>query len=71
MSVAVVQGTTFDGAVPVSLFKIPGAILDLGLVTQYDVSADGQHFVMNLNTPTQGQRSITLVSNWTSLLTKR
>jgi len=70
MSVGVLQGTTFDGAVPVPLFKIPGKILELGVATQYDVSADGQRFLMNIDTPTQGQRTITLVSNWLSLLKK-
>jgi len=68
MSVAVGQGTAFEGGAPVPLFRIPGELLNLSVVTQYDVSPDGQRFLMNLNTPTQGQKMITLVSNWTSLL---
>ncbi len=68
MSVTVGQGATFEGGTPVPLFTIPGEILNLGIVTQYDVSPDGQRFLMNLNTPTQGLKLITLVSHWTSLL---
>jgi hypothetical protein len=71
MSVAVGQGVTFNAAVPVPLFRIPGEILALGVVTQYDASPDGQRFLMNLNTPTQGQRAITLVSSWPALLPAR
>lgn len=71
MSVGVNQGTTFGGAAPVPLFKLPGDMLALAIVAQYDVSADGQRFLMNLETAAQGQRMITLVSNWTSLLSKR
>jgi len=71
MSVAVSQGTTFDGASPVPLFRIPGDMMALSIVPQYDVSADGQRFLMNLETAAQSQRTITLVSNWTSLLPKR
>jgi len=68
MSVAVGPGAAFEGGTPVPLFTIPGELLNLGVVTQYDVSPDGQRFLMNLNTPTQGQKLITLVSHWTSLL---
>ncbi|HLF95113.1 MAG TPA: hypothetical protein VJB14_16715, partial [Planctomycetota bacterium] len=71
MSVAIGPGTRFAGAAPVPLFRIPGEILDLPVVTQYDVSPDGQRFLMNLDTPTEGRRTITLVSNWTSLLNQR
>ena len=67
MSVAVRPGEGFGSGNPIPLFKIPGEILTLGVVTQYDVSSDGR-FLMNLNTPTQGQKLITLVSSWTSLL---
>jgi len=68
MSVAVRPGATFDGAAATPLFKIPGDMLDLSVVTQYDVAPDGRSFLMNLDTSTEGQRMITLVSNWTSLL---
>ena len=71
MSVAIGPGTRFAGAAPVPLFRIPGEILDLPVVTQYDVSPDGQRFLMNLDTPIEGRRTITLVSNWTSLLNQR
>ncbi|HET8948370.1 MAG TPA: protein kinase [Candidatus Polarisedimenticolia bacterium] len=68
MSVSVAPGAQFKGDAPVRLFKIPGEILHLGLVTQYDVTPDGTRFLMNLNKATPGQKLITLVSNWTSLL---
>ena len=71
MSVTLGPKATFGGAAPVPLFKIPGDILNLSLVAQFDVSADGQRFLMNLDTPSQVRRTITLVSNWTSLLKKR
>jgi len=58
----------FESGTPVPLFRIPGEILNLGVVTQYDVAPDGQRFLLNLNTPAQEQKSITLISNWTSLL---
>ncbi len=71
MSVTIRPGATFDGAAATPLFRIPGDMLDVGVVTQYDVSPDGQKFLMNLDTPTEGQRMITLVTNWTSLLKQR
>jgi Tol biopolymer transport system component len=71
MSAAIGQGAAFVAAAPVPLFRVPGEILALGVVTQYDVSPDGQRFLMNLDTPTEGQRAITLVSNWTTLLPAR
>jgi Tol biopolymer transport system component len=68
MSVAVASGATLQGGTPIQLFKVPGETLDLGTATQYDVSPDGQRFLMNLNVATQGQKLITLVSHWTELL---
>jgi dipeptidyl aminopeptidase/acylaminoacyl peptidase len=70
MSITVGPGAAFQGSTPVPLFKIPGDILDLSVATQYDVSPDGR-FLMNLNVATQGQKLITLVSNWNSLLAPR
>jgi len=69
MSVAVGQGNTFDGAAPVPVFATPGVILNLSVVAQYDVARDGQSFLMNLSTQAQEKRTITLVSDWRSLLT--
>ncbi len=71
MSVPVQTGESFGAGAPVPLFKIPGTLLDLSVVSQYDVSPDGRRFLMNLNTETQGQKLITLMSNWTSLLQGR
>jgi Tol biopolymer transport system component len=71
MSVPVAPGAAFKGGAPVKLFKIPGEILHLDVVTQYDVAPDGRRLLMNLNRSTPGQKLITLVSNWTSLLPSR
>jgi hypothetical protein len=71
MSVPVGAGAVFEGGAAVPLFRIPGEMLNLSVITQYDVSPDGQRFLMNLNTQTQGQKLLTLVSNWTSLLTAK
>jgi Tol biopolymer transport system component len=68
MSVTVRPGAAFDGGAAAPLFRIPGDILDLSVVTQYDVAPDGQSFLMNLDTPTEGQRMITLVTHWMSLM---
>jgi Tol biopolymer transport system component len=68
MSVALRPGASFDGAAATALFQIPGDMLDVGIVTQYDVSPDGGSFVMNLDTPTEGHRLLTLVTNWPSML---
>jgi len=70
ISVAIRPGAIFDAAAPTPLFSIPGDLLDVGVVTQYDVALDGQRFLMNLETPTEGHRMITLVTNWPSLLKK-
>jgi Tol biopolymer transport system component len=71
MSVAIRPGAAFDGAAAAPLFKIPGDMLDLSVVTQFDVAPDGRSFLMNLDTPTEGQRLITLVTSWPSLLKPR
>ena len=71
MSVAVGQGPEFRSGAPVPLFKIPGDILNISVVTQYDVSPDGRRFLMNLDVPTETQRLITLVTDWPTLLHQR
>jgi Tol biopolymer transport system component len=71
MSVAVAPGPTFRGGAPVTLFRIPGELMSIIGVTQYDIAPDGRRFLMNLNQSTQGTRAITLVSNWTTLLKAR
>ncbi|HXI02022.1 MAG TPA: hypothetical protein VNI57_02490, partial [Candidatus Saccharimonadales bacterium] len=68
MSVSISQEASFNAGAPVALFKIPGELLDLGVLAQYDVSPDGQRFLMNFNIPTPGERTISLVSGWPALL---
>jgi hypothetical protein len=49
------------------LFRCNNPIGIVGAVSPYDVTADGQRFVL-ITTPQQTLRSITLVTNWTSEL---
>jgi Tol biopolymer transport system component len=71
MSVPVSPGPDFRGGTPVPLFTVPGNILHISIVTQYDVSPDGRRFLMNLDVPTEAQRLVTLVTNWPTLLPRR
>ena len=71
MAVAVeLSGDPFKADSPKALFQTRSVAVT-HTIHQYDVTADGQKFLMNLDTPTKGQRSITLVSNWTALLPAR
>jgi eukaryotic-like serine/threonine-protein kinase len=49
------------------LFRFNNPVGIVGVVSPYDVTADGQRFVM-ITTPQQLARPITLVTNWTSEL---
>jgi Tol biopolymer transport system component len=69
MSVPVTPGPEFRGGTPVALFRMPN-LFYLTIVTQYDVSPDGQRFLMNLE-QSQGAPTMTLVSNWKALLKPR
>jgi Tol biopolymer transport system component len=68
MSVPITAGETFQTGPPTPLFKLPGTLLSLSVTGQYDVAPDGRRFLMNFNRETEGQKLITLVANWTSLL---
>jgi hypothetical protein len=46
------------------LFRFNNAVGTVGIISPYDVSADGQRFVL-ITTPEQAPRPITLVTNWT------
>ena len=70
MSVPVTPGPEFRGGTPVALFRVP-TLFNFDEVSQYDVSPDGQRFLMNLEQPTQGGLAMTLVTNWTALLKPR
>jgi Tol biopolymer transport system component len=50
-----------------SLFRFNNPVGIVGVVSPYDVTADGQRFVL-ITTPQQTPRPITLVTNWTAEL---
>jgi Tol biopolymer transport system component len=58
-------GVEIGAARPLFRFNNPLGIV--GVVSPYDVSADGQRFVL-ISTPQQTPRPITLVTNWTEEL---
>jgi Tol biopolymer transport system component len=75
MAVAVGAGTAFQPGLPQKLFTIPGARLpSFGNDDRYDVTADGQRFLVNeplpreQDTEPQFERRIHLVSNWRAIV---
>jgi hypothetical protein len=69
MAASVNVGTTFEAGIPKPLFQTPIADVQLGL-DQYDVTADGQRFLVLQPTDRTNQTPITVVVNWTSGLTR-
>jgi len=64
MAVAVRSGATFEAGSPTALFKV-GAERS----SHYDVTADGQRFLVNTRTDAQ-PLPITVLVNWTAQLKK-
>jgi Tol biopolymer transport system component/tRNA A-37 threonylcarbamoyl transferase component Bud32 len=66
MAVGVKSGATFEAERPESLFS--GSVRNfVGLSRrQYDVTADGQRFILNAAVEEQSAAPITLVQNWTA-----
>ena len=71
MSVAVRPGDSFDADPPKPLFSTMSMQIVVSDIAQYDVTADGQRFVMIQSAALASRPVITLVSNWHSGLTKR
>jgi WD40 repeat protein len=67
MAVEVKAGSTFDTGAPEPLFRTQIRSTDSG--SQYDVSADGQRFLIN-TIVAEEQSAITVVQNWTAALKK-
>ncbi len=63
MSAEVKAGATFEAGVPRLLFASP---MKSTLGTHYDVSSDGQRFLINLAVGEESSRPITLIQNWTA-----
>jgi Tol biopolymer transport system component len=67
VAVEIRTGSAFETGVPKSLFRTQIKAADVGY--QYDVSADGQRFLINTIVPEEGS-AITVVQNWTAGLKK-
>ena len=66
MAVGVKSGATFEAERPAALFSASVRNF-VGLSRrQYDVTADGQRFILNAAVEEQGAAPITLVQNWTA-----
>jgi Tol biopolymer transport system component len=66
MAVPVRLGSTFEAGAPASLFEanINPAAGSAGIGHQYDVSADGQRFLLNLELRETATTPLTVVLNW-------
>jgi hypothetical protein len=66
MSVAVTgTGATFSAGVPVRLFSIDA---NPGPGTPFDVTADGQRFIVNARLPSRLPPSLNVIVNWVELV---
>jgi len=65
MSVEVrTSGTTFDHGSAKALFEAPVDAVNTAATNRYDVSADGQRFLVNASIENTGSAPITVVVNW-------
>jgi Tol biopolymer transport system component len=65
MSVAVrTSGATFDHGSPTALFETSVTAVNTIATNRYDVSADGQRFLVNASIENAGSAPITVVVNW-------
>jgi eukaryotic-like serine/threonine-protein kinase len=72
MAVPVKGGVTFDAGAPAPLFRtrlLAQGSQSVGLPTSYDVSPDGQRFLLNVRPDDLGP-PVTIVLNWMSALKK-
>jgi len=71
MSVSVANGPTFDAGTPVALFQAnPRVLVATSELVAYDVSKDGQRFLINTRQKNPEAPPMTVVLNWPSLLKK-
>jgi hypothetical protein len=67
MSVPVNSGDRFTAGAPTTLFRSPDDIGGpIGIVDPFEVSLDGQRFLMAVRPP--APKSISLIVNWPALL---
>jgi eukaryotic-like serine/threonine-protein kinase len=55
---------------PHPLFRLRNPVGNIGLTSPYDVTGDGQRFIV-IETPEQASKPITLVTNWTAELKQK
>jgi serine/threonine protein kinase len=67
MAVPITYTPQFDSGLPQPLFADVD-LRDLPVTAQYDVSADGQRFLLNRAVGELGSRPLTIVQNWTAAL---
>ena len=70
MAVAMKPGPRLEAGVPQPLFQTPIANVVLN-IDQYDVTGDGQRFLVLTPTSNARQAPITVVVNWTAGLERR
>jgi Tol biopolymer transport system component len=71
MSVSVANGPTFNAGTPVALFQAnPRVLVATSELVAYDVSKDGQRFLINTRQKNPETQPMTVVLNWPSLLKK-
>ncbi|HEV2202294.1 MAG TPA: protein kinase [Bryobacteraceae bacterium] len=70
MSVDVTLGGTFQAGVPKALFVVPIIGGGTGQLHRWDLTADGQRFIVDTVRSGDASAPLTLVENWTALLRK-
>jgi Tol biopolymer transport system component len=72
MAVAIKAGASFEAGTPEPLFqtRIYGLTVSSYYAQQYDVTPDGQRFLMNVDTSDVNAAPLTVVLNWTAGLKK-
>jgi Tol biopolymer transport system component len=72
MAVAVKAGNSFEAGTPEALFqtRIYGMAPNSAFSQQYDVTADGRRFLLNLDLSETSVTPLTVVTNWTAGLKK-
>ncbi len=70
MAAPVTTGTNFDAGAPVALFQAnPREIVATSEQMIYDVSKDGQRFLINTQVPQAETHPMSIVLNWSAKLT--
>ena len=68
MSVALRVGADLDADRPSALFQVPNLAADFGY--QYDVTGNGERFLLNIQVEPEAPPPITVVVNWTAELAR-